>query len=222
MAIAALRRAFTCRRRGATPAGYARDEEGGTALEFALAAPMFFAVLLSIFEVAVIFGTNVMLEAAANRAAREVRVGEIYISTINMSEDPIINPDTLEVEDPNPRETERKSMFYDAFCEGLILIPCEEITYDVSSYSSFGTANTTLTCDGNGDLDTPNFDIGGPADIVVVTLNYPYDWIIPNPLHYSGRDWKTVAEGGCNGLTLRAVKVFVNEPFPRSGVLGGG
>ena len=197
MAITALRRAFCFRRRKQSDGGFARDDDGGTALEFALAAPLFFSAMLAIFEVSLLFGSSVLLEAATNKAARAVRTGQIYTATL-----------------PSLNETAQRNLFEEAMCAELILIDCDDLSYDVQVYSDFSSANTTVFCNADGEIDSPSFAIGLPAQIVVVTVLYPYRPIVPNPLAYAGRDWKSAAEGGCNGLSMRSVMVFRNEPFP--------
>lgn len=197
MAITALRRAFCFRRRKPSRGSFTRDDEGGTALEFALAAPLFFSALLAIFEVAMLFGSSVLLESATNRAARAVRTGQIYTATL-----------------PGLSESAQRTLFEQAMCAELLLIDCDDLSYDVRVYTDFGSADTTVYCNADGKIDSPGFDIGLPAQVVVVTIMYPYRPIIPNPLAYAGRDWKSAAEGGCNGLSMRSVMVFRNEPFP--------
>lgn len=178
---------------------FARNDDGSTALEFALVAPLFFTAMLSIFEVAMVFGTSVMLEAAAYNAARAVRTGQIYEATL-----------------PALLENDQKAEFETALCAELIFIDCNELSYDVRVYNDFSSVNHTVHCDANGDIDSPEFAIGLPAQIVVVTIVYPYEPLLPNPLPYAGRDYKSAAEGGCNGLSMRSILVFRNEPFPQA------
>ena len=101
-------------------------------------------------------------------------------------------------------------------CAELIFIDCNELSYDVRVYNDFSSVNHTVHCDADGDIDSPEFAIGLPAQIVVVTIVYPYEPLLPNPLPYAGRDYKSAAEGGCNGLSMRSILVFRNEPFPQA------
>jgi len=198
MAITALRRVFCFRRTGKSPGGFVREDDGSTALEFALIAPIFFSVILAIFEIGIIYGSNVLLESAANKAARAVRTGQVYTGSL-----PTLDVGT------------QKALFEAALCHELILIDCASLSYDVQAFTNFAAANSVVNCDASGAIDSPSFLIGDPAQIVVLTVVYPYRPIIPNPLAYAGRDWKSAAEGGCNGLSMRSVMVFRNEPFPR-------
>ena len=208
MAITALRR-ISCRRlKNESPGSFARDDQGSAAIELALTAPVFFALMLSIFEFAVMFGTNVLLEAATNQAARALRTGQVFQKE-------------LAVRPGQPFATEVEAFEY-ALCDGLLFIDCEKLSYTVDVFPDFLLANADVTCrtadpDIPGDIDgivETDFDIGSPAQIVVLTVVYPYKPILPNPLAYSGRSWEEA--GGCNGLTLKSVMVFINEPFPQT------
>lgn len=211
MAITALRRIFCGgwrRQRGRQPDGFARDDGGSAAVEFALTAPLFFAAMLSIFEFAVLFGTGVMLEVATNRAARAVRTGQVYTSSL-----PTLDVNTQAL------------TFEGRLCEGLLFINCEDLSYNIEVFDNFGVADANVFCDADGNItgatqpaaDRPfqaDFDIGEPAQIVVVTVLYPYKPIIPNPLVYAGQDWES--SNGCGGLSMKSVMVFINEPFPKT------
>ena len=199
MAISFLRGIIRWRPRGRRPNGFARNDDGGTALEFGLVAPIFFTVLLAIFEVAMIFGSSVLLESAANKAARAVRTGQIYLATL-----------------PSLDVPSQKTLFEQAMCHELVLIDCADLSYDVRVFDDIDLATAGVNCNADGDIDSPDFDIGAPTEIVVLTVLFPYEPIIPNPLIYAGRDWKSAAEGGCNGLSMQSIVVFRNEPFPRA------
>ncbi len=53
-----------------------KEEEGATAIEFAILAVPFLALLFSIFELAVVFFLSSTLTHAMNEAARDIRTGE--------------------------------------------------------------------------------------------------------------------------------------------------
>lgn len=177
---------------------FARDRDGGTVLEFALVLPVFMGSFLMIFEVAMMFGSNVLLEAATNNAARAVRTGQIYLAT-------------------GPGDTvAQEVLFKDALCREIFLIDCDDLVYDVKAFNDFTAANADVNCNASGGIESPVFGVGQPAQIIVVTVIYPYQTFIPNPLSTAGVEGRSVAEGGCTGLPIRAVRVFRNEPFPRT------
>jgi Flp pilus assembly protein TadG len=65
-----MRRAFTRLRRRAS------DARGGAAVEFALVAAPFLALLFAIIETAMVFYAGATMEAAVQDAARQVRIGQ--------------------------------------------------------------------------------------------------------------------------------------------------
>lgn len=198
-----------------------RDDDGNTVVEFALVAPLFFTSMLAIFEVAMLFGTSVVLDGASGKAARALRTGKVFISSL---------PPAGTV-NPIPDVAIQRTTFEDALCDNLLLIRCSEVSYNVASFDTFLLADGTVFCNSDGaiqgstgafvgatkDLDRPagaTFDVGGPTDVVVVTIVYPYRPLIPNPLLYVGRDSEAAAESACGGLSMQSIYVFQNEPFP--------
>lgn len=53
----------------------ARDRRGATAVEFAMVAPLFFALVFSVFETGWVMTQSVMLERSLDRSVRHLRVG---------------------------------------------------------------------------------------------------------------------------------------------------
>lgn len=203
MVITALRR-FLCGRGRQhpvkSPDGFARDEKGSAAVEFALTAPIFFATLLSIFEFAMLFGTNVMVETATNRAARAVRTGQVYEMELFAY--------------PGMTFANEEAAFEFVLCDGLLFLNCNELSYDIQVHDDFTVANANVSCGTDGRIQTPVFDIGEPAEVVVLTVLHPYQPILPNPMANAGQNWQSA--GNCNGFSMKSVLVFVNEPFPRA------
>jgi Flp pilus assembly protein TadG len=74
-----LRRIFAAGRRAA--AAFARRQDGGPALEFALVAPIFIVLLLATLQVAIIYLANAYLETAAEDAARLVLTNNAVTTT---------------------------------------------------------------------------------------------------------------------------------------------
>ena len=77
--MASLRRIFAAGRRAA--AAFARRQDGGPALEFALVAPIFIVLLLATLQVAIIYLANAYLETAAEDAARLVLTNNAVTTT---------------------------------------------------------------------------------------------------------------------------------------------
>ena len=53
-----------------------RDDSGATALEFAIIAPLFFALIFSFYDVGILMLRDAMLSHAVDKSIREVRIGD--------------------------------------------------------------------------------------------------------------------------------------------------
>ncbi len=170
-------------------AGFLRNRSGSALIEFAMVAPLFFGALLSIFEVGMMFGSSVLLETAAKNGAREVRTGKIYEATADVAA--------------------QETMFVDAMCRELILLDCDDISYDVRSFTDYGSVAGGVTFASDGTIQSPTFGIGEPQEVIMITLAYQYSFVVP----YIGRMWGQDGLDAANSRMLRSTFVFTNEPF---------
>src|SRR3954452_24781867 len=91
---------------------------GATAVEFALIGPIFFALLIAILQVGIVFFAEQALQSAAVAASRVVLTGQAQSSSTT------------------------KTQFMDAICPKIqALFTCANLMVDVQSYSSFDAAN---------------------------------------------------------------------------------
>ncbi|NNG02574.1 MAG: pilus assembly protein, partial [Inquilinus sp.] len=104
--------------------GFADNDSGSSVVEFAILAPMFFAMVLTVFDVAIMFGNSVMLDTAAQDGARAVRTGYIYENVGDLS-----NIEGTAEGDPG-----QKMMFETAACASIVLIDCDSISYRVARF----------------------------------------------------------------------------------------
>lgn len=160
--------------------------KGSSAIEFAMVAPIFLMVVLSIFEVGYMFLTDMAMESALSNASRLVRTGQAHSSGMTAGQ------------------------FKSAVCDGTYsLISCKDLTVDVDVFSSFedGTDLPPLL-DDNGELvDNSVFNVGTANSIIVVRTTYIYDVI--NPVG----DAIQLANYGNNQYLHVHVVAFKNEPF---------
>ncbi|MEL7486542.1 MAG: TadE/TadG family type IV pilus assembly protein [Pseudomonadota bacterium] len=63
-------------RKGLSLASMAKDRNGAAAVEFALVAPVFFALMFAILEAGIFFFVDAAVTEANARAARLVRTGQ--------------------------------------------------------------------------------------------------------------------------------------------------
>lgn len=168
------------RRRGA---GFSRDQSGVTAVEFALIAPPFFALLLALFEVGMVFFSGSVLENAVNDSARLIRTGQAQSGGFS------------------------KASFRNSVCQNLSMFDCNKLVVSVETFQSFaGIGNPSSPLDANGNLKTSfPFDMGVGGDIVLVRVFYEWELIAPKLTLLSNM--------GTGNRLLTTAQVFRNEPF---------
>lgn len=185
-----LRRHFAKRLRRLFPDGvarhFARGQDGTAAVEFALVALPFLALIFAILETALVFFASQTLETAAGAAGRLIMTGQAQTAGYSQAD------------------------FKTAVCNDLAggLFNCSNGVYvDVKTYTSFGSINTAPPV-ANGKLVTSNmtYTPGGPGDIVVVRLYYQW------PIFVSLLDDSLSNLNGGVRL-LVATSVFRNEPY---------
>jgi Flp pilus assembly protein TadG len=168
---------------------FRRQEDGAAAVEFALVAAPFLALLFAIMESAGVFFAGQALETATADSARLIMTGQAQTQGFS--------------------ETQFKA----AVCGKIYaLFDCNGGVYvDVKKYSSFSAVNVNKPIDANGNL-VKNFtyDPGGPGCIVVVRLLY--EW--PVYLSLAGLN---LADLSNNKRLLVATSAFRNEPFASTG-----
>jgi Flp pilus assembly protein TadG len=173
-------------RPAASVAGFARREDGAAALEFAIVAAPFIALILATLQTALAFFAGQVLESAVVDSSRLILTG----SAAGMSQ----------------------SAFATAVCGKVqALFDCSGLMIDVKTASSFAAANTampTLTFDGSGNVSNSwSFQPGNPGDIVIMRVMYQWP-VFLGPLGLS-------LSNESNGhLLLMATAAFKNEPYP--------
>ena len=170
---------------------FARQERGAAAVEFALVAAPFLALLFGIIELGLLFMGSVTLDNATQAAARQVRTGQV------------VSPST-----PSGKETS-KAAFRDSICNNMGWMKGDCLTnlvVDVRTFTQFKdvTYNNPIQ-NGTFNPGQTTFDTGGPSQIVLVRAYYPWKLYVPLA---SGALDKT---GGKTLLT--SVTTFRNEPY---------
>jgi Flp pilus assembly protein TadG len=147
---------------------FRKARRGSTAVEFALIAPIFIGLLISVLETGIFFLAQNNLQAAAAQAGRLILTGQAQTSGLTQAQ------------------------FASDICPSIqALFNCNNLMVDVQSYSSFGGANTstpTLTFNPQGNVTNNwSYNPGTAGGIVVVRLMYewpiitgPFSLILPN------------------------------------------
>jgi Flp pilus assembly protein TadG len=164
---------------------FARRDDGVAAIEFALVATPFLALVFAIMETALVFFAGQTLEAAVSNSSRLILTGQAQTAGLT------------------------QTAFKDKVCEQIVgLFDCADKLYvNVQTYTSFSNADTTPPYN-NGQFDTTKmkYQPGGPGDIVVVSLYYQW------PIYVSLLSNNLSNQNGNNRL-LVATAAFRNEPY---------
>jgi Flp pilus assembly protein TadG len=164
---------------------FRRNRRGSAAVEFALVAPVFFALLFAIIETAIVFFAGQVLETVTQDSARMILTGQAQTTGYSQSD------------------------FKTYVCGKIIvLFDCVTgISIDVQSYSAFSSVSIADPIDGGKNFVAPNnYNPGGPGDIVVVRLFYQW------PLIVTGLGYNIANLTGSKRL-LTATAAFRNEPY---------
>ena len=184
---AAMRQLFA-RARGRMPASlrrFAGHNRGVAAVEFALVILPFLALLFAIIQTALVFFATQVLETAVADSARLVLTGQAQDGGFT------------------------QASFKNAVCTRVnSLFDCQSKMYiDVRTFTDFSAISMSSPTDGSGNvINNFVYQPGGPGDIVVVRLLYPWPIYMqlwnPSLTNMSG-----------NSRLLVATAAFRNEPF---------
>jgi Flp pilus assembly protein TadG len=164
-----------------------RNEGGAAALEFGLVAAPFLALLVALFQTAMVFFASRVLDEIVANSSRYIMTGQAQTSGMT------------------------QSGYLNYVCgQTLALFNCQDFMINVQNYGSFSTANMstpTLNFDGSGNVTNSwAWSPGNPGDVVVVQVMYQWP-VVLGPL---GFNLANLANG--NRL-LVSTAVFKNEPY---------
>lgn len=167
---------------------FIRRKDGATAVEFAVVALPFFALLFAILETALVFFAGQVLQTAAADTARLVLTGQAQ------------NKKMTQAEFAEEACARASAMFKCGGENGMLV--------DVRTYASFADIDNNKPINSKKELDfTPTYQPGGPGQIVVVRLLYQW----PINLSLFGFDLSDLT--GEKRLLI-GTAAFRNEPFP--------
>jgi Flp pilus assembly protein TadG len=168
---------------------FLRRRDGAAAVEFALVAVPFLALLFAIIQTVLLFLAQETLETITANAARLIMTGQAQGQNLT------------------------QSSFKTQVCGQVVaLFNCAAgININVQTYSSFSNV-TAPQLISNGQFQNNNFVFqpGGPGDIVVVEIMYQWP-IFVNLLGMN------LADLSNNSNLLIATAAIRNEPYPSSG-----
>lgn len=170
---------------------FKKNNDGVTAIEFAIfAIPMAF-IIVGMVEVGMMSTAGTLLQGATDDAARLIRTGQAQTSA-----------------DP-------QGMFEEMLCNKVdLLIDCDDLVYEVIKIdegAGFGglAANMMLVepvFDPDGNLVPRGFDPGGENSLIIVRVTYNYPLLTP----FVG---PVVSDNTNNTRLLMATAIIQNEPY---------
>jgi Flp pilus assembly protein TadG len=173
---------------------FRRNREGSAAIEFMLVAPLFFALLFAVIEIAIMFFAAQILETVAQQSARQILTGQAQ--SANMTQ----------------------AQFKTYVCGQIpAILACNNIIVDVQNYPAFSQITLNLPIDANGNfVNNSGYNPGGSSactgntgctnSIVVVRLYYAWQ------LFVTGLGYNFSNMNG-NQRLLMATAVFRDEPY---------
>lgn len=160
------------------------DDDGATAVEFALVALPFFALLYAILVTGLVFLAEELLQTATTDSARLIMTGQAQSQKMSASQ------------------------FQKYVCSQVsALFTCSGIYVNVQKFSSFGNISMLNPLqNGNFNSGAMNYNLGGPGDIILVQVFYQWPETV-GPMGYN------LTNMNGNYRLLQATAVFRNEPY---------
>ena len=182
---------------------FRRSRNGSAAVEFALIAPLFFALLFAVLETAIMFTASQVLETITQESARAVLTGQAQNGSPTVC-------------GGQPCTTAA----FKAYVCGQIpagLFNCNNLYVDVQNYQSFQNISLPTPIDNQGHfVNNTGYNPGGSSSctgnvsctnsIVVVRLYYAWQLFVTG-LGYN------ISNMSGNQRLLMATAVFRNEPY---------
>jgi Flp pilus assembly protein TadG len=182
-----LRAPFGKRRLRETFKAFLNDTKGANAVEFALVAAPFIALLVGIIQIFLVFFGQQLLQQVVQQSARQIMTGQVQ--TAGMT----------------------KAQFASVVCAQVrIIFTCGNLMISVQSSSDWSTlsaAAPTLTFNSSGNVtNTWPYNPGGPTDKVILEVIYQWP-VFMGPLGF------TLANLSNGNRQITATAAFQNEPY---------
>ncbi|MBR0795382.1 pilus assembly protein [Bradyrhizobium jicamae] len=167
-------------------AAFITDRRGATAVEFAMVAAPFLALVVALIQTFVVFFAQGVLEQVVQQAGRQIMTGQVQ----------------------NAQMTQ--SAFQQVVCnQTKILFNCSGLMVDVqvaASWSSTNTTAPTLTYNAQGQVtNTWQFNPGTAGNIVIVRVMYLWP-VVGGPLAFS------LSNQPNGSRMIMSTAAFQNEP----------
>ena len=163
---------------------FVSSTRGAAALEFALVATPFFAILIAILQTGLVFLAQQMLQTATTQAARLIMTGQAQTPNLTATQ---FQQDVCNFASP--------------------LFTCANLYVNVQTFGSFsGMTQLSPLQSGNFNSTAMNYSMGGAGDIMLVQVFYQWP-IVLGPLGFN------LTNMSGNNRLLVGTAVFRNEPY---------
>jgi Flp pilus assembly protein TadG len=174
------------KRRSNRCAAFARDDRGATAVEFALVAAPFLALIIALIQTFLVFFAQQLLESVVRQSARLIMTGQVQSAQMT------------------------QAAFKQKVCDQIVIFfNCSGMMVDVQVANGWTTADTSmpvLTFNSSGQVtNTWQFNPGDAGDIVVLRVTYVWP-VVLGPL---GFNLSNMSNGN---RQIMASAAFQNEP----------
>jgi Flp pilus assembly protein TadG len=171
---------------------FIKDRKGATAVEFALIAAPFLALIVALIQTFLLFFAQSQLESAVRQSSRQILTGQV------------------QTQDASLTQTQATAAFHQTVCNNAaILFTCAGVMVDVQVASQWSAANAglpTLTYDINGNVTNAwQFNPGNAGDIVIVRVMYLWP-VFFGPIAFN------MANQANGSRLIMASAAFQNEP----------
>jgi Flp pilus assembly protein TadG len=171
---------------------FIKNENGVTAVEFALLAAPFVAIVAALVQTFLVFFAQSVLENAVRASSRQILTGQVQLQDASLG------------------QAAAQTNFQNAVCSNAnVLFTCTGLMIDVrvaNNWSSTDTGMPTLTYDTNGNVNnTWQFNPGNAGDIVVLRVIYLWP-IFLGPIAFN------MANQPNGSREIMASAAFQNEP----------
>ncbi|WP_298258457.1 TadE/TadG family type IV pilus assembly protein [Bradyrhizobium sp.] len=175
---------------------FTRDSKGATAVEFALIATPFLALIAALIQTFLLFFAQSMLENAVRASARQILTGQVQTADASLT------------------QAQAVAAFHQTVCNNAnVLFNCAGLMVDVQvapQWSSANAAMPTFTYDASGNVSAGSlaslqFNPGNAGDIVVVRVMYLWP-VFFGPIAFN------MANQANGSRLIMASAAFQNEP----------
>jgi Flp pilus assembly protein TadG len=170
---------------------FIKDRQGATAVEFALIAAPFLAIIAALIQTFLVFFAQSQLENAVRQSSRQIRTGQVQTQDASLS------------------QTAAVAAFHQTVCNSANpIFTCTGLMVDVQVANNWSSANTgmpILTYDSNGNVNNLQFNPGNAGDIVVIRVMYMWP-VFFGPIAFN------MANQANGSRLIMASAAFQNEP----------